>query len=55
MTRTGKSNTTKIVLKTIFELRWQPAALRIGQVIFDPNGDVWSRFCTAEATFRPRE
>jgi hypothetical protein len=26
MTRTGKSNTTKIVLKTIFELRWQPAA-----------------------------
>lgn len=39
MTRTGKSNTTKIVLKTIFELRWQPAALRIGQVIFDPNGE----------------
>jgi hypothetical protein len=38
MTRTGKSNTTKIVLKTIFELRW-PAALRIGQVIFDPNGE----------------
>ncbi len=28
-----------IVLKTIFELRWQPAALRIGQVIFDPNGE----------------
>jgi hypothetical protein len=27
------------VLKTIFELRWQPAALRIGQVIFDPNGE----------------
>lgn len=39
MTRTGKSNTTKIVLKTIFELRWQPAALRIGQIIFDPNGE----------------
>jgi hypothetical protein len=39
MTRTGKSNTTKIVLKTIFELRWQPAALRIGHVIFDPNGE----------------
>jgi hypothetical protein len=32
-------NTTKIVLKTIFELRWQPAALRIGQVIYDPNGE----------------
>lgn len=31
MTRTGKSNTTKIVLKTIFELRWHPAALRIGK------------------------
>ena len=28
-----------IVLKTIFQLRWQPAALRIGQVIFDPNGE----------------
>ena len=39
MTRTGKSNTAKIVLKTIFELRWQPAALRIGQGIFDPNGE----------------
>jgi hypothetical protein len=39
MTRTGKSNTTKIVLETIFELRWQPAAPRIGQVIFDPNGE----------------
>jgi hypothetical protein len=39
MTRTGKSNTTKIVPKTIFELRWQPAALHIRQVIFDPNGE----------------
>jgi Helicase HerA, central domain len=39
MTRTSKSNTTKIALKTIFALRWQPAALRIGQVIFDPNGE----------------
>jgi hypothetical protein len=38
MTRTGKSNTTKIVLKTIFELRWQPSALRIGQVVFDQAG-----------------
>jgi hypothetical protein len=26
-------------LKTIFELRRQPAALRIGQIIFDPNGE----------------
>ena len=39
MTRTGKSNTTKIILKTIFELRWQPHPLRIGQVVFDPNGE----------------
>src|SRR5205823_1293854 len=39
MTRTGKSNTTKIVLKTIFELRWQTSKLRIGQVVFDPNGE----------------
>jgi hypothetical protein len=27
MTRTGKFNTRQIVLKTIFELQWQPAAL----------------------------
>jgi len=39
MTRTGKSNTTKIVLKTIFELRWAAAPKRIGQVVFDPNGE----------------
>jgi hypothetical protein len=40
MTRTGKSNTTKVILKTIFALRWQPAdALKIGQVVFDPNGE----------------
>ena len=38
-TKPGQAHTTKIVLKTIFELRWQPAALRIGQVIFDPNGE----------------
>jgi hypothetical protein len=40
MTRTGKSNTTKIVLKAIFALRW--AAIdpqRIGQLVFDPNGE----------------
>jgi len=39
MTRTGKSNTTKIILKAIFELRWHRAPLRIGQVVFDPNGE----------------
>ena len=39
MTRTGKSNTTKVMLKAIFELRWHRAPLRIGQVVFDPNGE----------------
>jgi len=43
MTRTGKSNTTKIISKAIYELR-QPSEgegepLRIGQLIFDPNGE----------------
>lgn len=40
MTRTGKSNTTKIILKAIFALRWANAdAQRIGQLVFDPNGE----------------
>ena len=40
MTRTGKSNTTKIILKSIFELRWTAnPPKRIGQVVFDPNGE----------------
>ena len=40
MTRTGKSNTTKIILKAIFALRWTaPDPLRIGQLVFDPNGE----------------
>lgn len=40
MTRTGKSNTTKIVLKAIFALRWEQAeSQRIGQLVFDPNGE----------------
>lgn len=40
MTRTGKSNTTKIILKSIFALRWaDTGARRIGQVVFDPNGE----------------
>lgn len=40
MTRTGKSNTTKIILKSIFALRWATTApKRIGQIVFDPNGE----------------
>lgn len=39
MTRTGKSNTTKIIIKSIFELRWESESTRIGQLIFDPNGE----------------
>jgi hypothetical protein len=39
MTRTGKSNTTKIILKSIFELRWHATPRRIGQIVFDPNGE----------------
>jgi hypothetical protein len=43
MTRTGKSNTTKIIAKSVYELRYPPKpedkGLRIGQIIFDPNGE----------------
>lgn len=43
MTRTGKSNTTKIIAKAIYELRFpldeKSKPLRIGQLIFDPNGE----------------
>jgi hypothetical protein len=43
MTRTGKSNTTKIIAKSVFDLRNtnnpNNSALRIGQIIFDPNGE----------------
>jgi DNA helicase HerA-like ATPase len=40
MTRTGKSNTTKVMLKSIFALRWHAnQARKIGQVVFDPNGE----------------
>lgn len=43
MTRTGKSNTTKIIAKSVFELRTtkkeEDKPLRVGQVIFDPNGE----------------
>ncbi|GBE00099.1 AAA-like domain protein [bacterium BMS3Abin07] len=43
MTRTGKSNTTKIIAKAVYELRYPKKStdkpLRIGQIIFDPNGE----------------
>lgn len=43
MTRTGKSNTTKIIAKSVFELRKlkgkNDKEIRIGQIIFDPNGE----------------
>lgn len=40
MTRTGKSNTTKIIAKSIFALRFDdPTQGRIGQLIFDYNGE----------------
>jgi uncharacterized protein DUF87 len=39
MTRTGKSNTTKIIAKSIFELRFQNESGRVGQLIFDYNGE----------------
>jgi len=39
MTRTGKSNTTKIILKSVFALRWNATPVRIGQIVFDPNGE----------------
>lgn len=40
MTRTGKSNSTKIILQSVFNLRFaQPSPLRVGQIVFDPNGE----------------
>lgn len=43
MTRTGKSNTTKIIAKSVYLLRYPKTGegnpLRIGQIIFDPNGE----------------
>ena len=39
MTRTGKSNTTKIIAKAVFDLRYGNAPRRVGQIIFDPNGE----------------
>ena len=39
MTRTGKSNTTKIIAKAVFDLRYGDIPRRVGQIIFDPNGE----------------
>ncbi len=41
MTRTGKSNTTKVIIQSIFNLRFQREgdSRRIGQIVFDPNGE----------------
>ena len=40
MSRTGKSNTTKVIASSIFQLRHQDARRgRIGQLIFDVNGE----------------
>lgn len=40
MTRTGKSNTVKVIAKSIFELRYRDVERgRIGQLIFDYNGE----------------
>jgi DNA helicase HerA-like ATPase len=40
MTRTGKSNTTKVIVKSVFDLRTIPDnPLQIGQIVFDPNGE----------------
>lgn len=40
MTRTGKSNTTKIILQSVFDLRFaEDKPRRIGQIVFDPNGE----------------
>lgn len=40
MTRSGKSNTTKIIVKSVFDLRYEAISpRRIGQLIFDANGE----------------
>ncbi len=40
MTRTGKSNTTKIIAEAVFNLRYNSNSPRkVGQIIFDPNGE----------------
>ena len=39
MTRSGKSNTTKTIAAAIFKLRAESVGQRVGQLIFDPNGE----------------
>lgn len=39
MTRTGKSNTTKTIASAVFKLRLADRHQRVGQLIFDPNGE----------------
>ena len=39
MTRTGKSNTVKIIARAVFEMRRPERDTRVGQVIFDPDGE----------------
>ena len=39
MTRSGKSNTTKIIASALFRLRSEERGEVVGQLIFDPNGE----------------
>ena len=39
MTRTGKSNTVKIIARSVFEMRRPEHGTRVGQIIFDPDGE----------------
>lgn len=39
MTRTGKSNATKTIAASIFKLRDTDNGTKVGQLIFDPNGE----------------
>ena len=40
MSRTGKSNTTKIIARSIYNLRRSPTSpIKVGQIIFDYNGE----------------
>ncbi len=39
MTRTGKSNTTKTIVNAVFQLRTSDKGQKVGQLIFDPNGE----------------
>lgn len=39
MTRSGKSNTTKIIASALFRLRSEKDSDVVGQLIFDPNGE----------------